>query len=87
MINYPEFKDPGKMVSLLRLIDEKEELVRLLNDDLRAEGIDLLHDAKEMAVLGFAEVLARAQADAGLEHPFELSFLVESRPSIPQVEE
>ena len=28
-------------------------------DDLRAEGIDLLHDAKEMAVLGFAEVLAK----------------------------
>ncbi len=41
MINYPEFKDPGKMVSLLRLIDEKEELVRLLNDDLRAEGVKI----------------------------------------------
>jgi lipid-A-disaccharide synthase len=28
-------------------------------DDLHAEGVELLHDAREMAVLGFAEVLAK----------------------------
>lgn len=39
MIDMPEFKDPLRIKSLLRLFDEKTEILELLNEDLNADGV------------------------------------------------
>ena len=41
MIDMPEFKNPQKMRKLLRLFDEKDELVRLLEEDLLMDGVKI----------------------------------------------
>jgi len=49
----------ARVVRALKERDHRLAFWGIGGDDLRAEGVDLLHDAKEMAVLGFAEVLAK----------------------------
>lgn len=41
MIEMPEFRNPQRMRALLRLFDEKTELLRLLNDDLATDGVKI----------------------------------------------
>lgn len=41
MIDMPEFRDPRKMRMLLKLLDEKDKLIRLLDDDLNTEGVKI----------------------------------------------
>ena len=41
MIDMPEFRNPQRMRSLLRLFDEKTELLRLLNEDLAKDGVKI----------------------------------------------
>ncbi len=41
MMDMPEFKNPQKMRMLLKLFDEKDELMKLLDDDLTADGVKI----------------------------------------------
>jgi transcriptional regulator of heat shock response len=41
MVDIPEFRDPYRMRSLLRLFDEKTEILKLLNDDLTTDGVKI----------------------------------------------
>jgi len=41
MIDIPEFSDPVRIRALLKLFDEKTELMRLLNEDLTTEGVKI----------------------------------------------
>jgi transcriptional regulator of heat shock response len=41
MIDMPEFKNPKRMRMLLKLFDEKAELLKLLSDDLTTDGIKI----------------------------------------------
>jgi heat-inducible transcriptional repressor len=41
MMEIPEFKDLHRMRSLLKIFDEKGELLRLLNEDLNADGVKI----------------------------------------------
>jgi len=41
MMDMPEFRNPQRMRKLLRLFDEKDELVRLLDEDLLTDGVKI----------------------------------------------
>lgn len=41
MVDMPEFKNPQRMRLLLRLFDEKAELLKLLNEDLPTDGVKI----------------------------------------------
>lgn len=41
MIDMPEFSSPHRMRSLLRLFDEKAELLKLLSEDLATDGVKI----------------------------------------------
>lgn len=41
MADMPEFKNPQRMRNLLKLFDEKNELLKLLNDDLATNGVKI----------------------------------------------
>lgn len=41
MIDMPEFKDPRRMRMLLRMFDEKSKLIKMLDDDLDADGVKI----------------------------------------------
>ena len=41
MINMPEFRDPERMKMLLKLFDEKDDLMRLIEKDLDTDGVKI----------------------------------------------
>ena len=47
MVDMPEFKDPLRMRILLKLFDEKTELLKLMNEDLLTDGVKIHIDEKD----------------------------------------
>lgn len=41
MMDMPEFKNPQKMRSLLKLFDRRDELIKLLDEDLSTDGVKI----------------------------------------------
>ncbi len=41
MLDMPEFKNPQRIKKLLRLFDEKDELIKLLDEDLATDGVKI----------------------------------------------